>query len=250
MHTLKLGPGLRRGDIPVGASGRIRRVNVVILVALLVATTLLSGCGAFKTVEIQQPLTARPAPVVAVPGAQTGGSIFQTVNYQPLFEDRRARNVGDVITIVLNEKLQASKQSGSDVDKSGSTSLSIPTMIGHLPLKFLAGTSVSGTSDTKFAAKGDSASSNAFTGVITVTVIEVLGNGNLLVSGEKQIGINQGSEFIRFSGVINPVFVVNNNTVSSTQVADARIEYRGTGYIDEAQTMGWLSRLFLTVSPF
>ena len=211
---------------------------------------LVSGCGALKTVDIQQPLTARPAPVVAVPGAQTGGSIFQTVNYQPLFEDRRARNVGDTLTIVLNEKLQASKQSGSNVAKSGTTSLSVPTLVGNLPLKFLQGTTVAGNSATTFGGKGDSASSNAFTGVITVTVTEVLGNGNLIVSGEKQIGINQGSEFIRFSGVVNPVFVINNNTVSSTQVADARIEYRGTGYIDEAQTMGWLSRLFMTVSPF
>ena len=219
---------------------------------LAIFTLLLSACagGPLKTVDIVQPLTARPAPVVAVPGAQTGGSIFQTVNYQPLFEDRRARNVGDTLTIVLNEKLQASKQSGSNVDKSGTTSVSVPTLVGNLPLKFLQGTTVAGNSATKFSGKGDSASSNAFTGVITVTVIEVLGNGNLIVSGEKQIGINQGSEFIRFSGVVNPVFVINNNTVSSTQVADARIEYRGTGYIDEAQTMGWLSRLFMTVSPF
>ncbi len=119
-----------------------------------------------------------------------------------------------------------------------------------MPLKFLQGASVNGDVGHEFSGKGDSASSNAFTGVITVTVIEVLGNGNLLVAGEKQIGINQGTEFIRFSGVVNPTSVVNNNTVSSTQVADARIEYRGTGYIDEAQTMGWLSRLFMTVSPF
>jgi flagellar L-ring protein precursor FlgH len=81
-------------------------------------------------------------------------------------------------------------------------------------------------------------------------VIEVLPNNNLIVSGEKQIGINQGSEFIRFSGVVNPNTIVNGNTVTSTQVADARIEYRGTGYIDEAQTMGWMSRFFLTFLPF
>lgn len=238
MYKIRLGPGLRRGD-------------KVVMVALM--ATLLTACGSYnplKTVDVQQPTTARPAPVVAVPGAHTGGAIFQTVNYQPLFEDRRARNVGDIITIVLNEKLQASKQSGSSVDKSGSTSLSVPALAGNLPFKFFQGTSATASSGTKFGGKGDSASSNAFTGTITVTVIEVLGNGNLLVSGEKQIGINQGSEFIRFSGVINPVTVLTNNTVSSTQVADARIEYRGTGYIDEAQTMGWLSRLFMTVLPF
>ena len=83
-----------------------------------------------------------------------------------------------------------------------------------------------------------------------MTVIEVLPNGNLLVSGEKQIGINQGSEFVRFSGVVNPATISPANAVSSTQVADARLEYRGNGYIDEAQTMGWLARFFLTFLPF
>ena len=239
-----------RGNPP--SCGSTERCRWIPVFAGMTVVLSLSACSfaPLRTVDIQQPLTARPAPIVAMPGAQSGGAIFQTVNYQPLFEDRRARNIGDTLTIVLNEKLQASKQSGSNVDKSGSTSLSIPTLTGNLPLKFLQGTSASASSANKFGGKGDSASSNAFTGVIAVTVVEVLGNGNLLVAGEKQIGINQGSEFIRFSGVVNPTTVVNNNTVSSTLVADAKLEYRGTGYIDEAQTMGWLSRLFMTVSPF
>ena len=82
-----------------------------------------------------------------------------------------------------------------------------------------------------------------------MTVIEALPNGNLVVSGEKQIGINQGQEFIRLSGIVNPIHIIGN-TISSIQVADARIEYRANGYLDEAQTMGWLSRFFLTFSPF
>ena len=81
-------------------------------------------------------------------------------------------------------------------------------------------------------------------------VIEVLSNGNLLVSGEKQVSISQGTEYIRFSGVVNPATINAANAVSSTKVADARIEYKGSGYIDEAQTMGWLARFFQTVSPF
>jgi flagellar L-ring protein precursor FlgH len=75
-------------------------------------------------------------------------------------------------------------------------------------------------------------------------------NGNLLVSGEKQVTINQGTEFIRFSGVVNPINVGALNSVSSTRVADARIEYKGRGYLSEAQTMGWLQRFFLSASPF
>ena len=100
------------------------------------------------------------------------------------------------------------------------------------------------------SAKGGANAKNTFNGVITVTVIDVLPNGNLLVSGEKQMLINQGTEFIRFSGVVNPRTVSANNTIASTQVADARIEYSAKGYIDEAQTMGWLQRIFFNVLPF
>mgnify|MGYP003332853604 CR=1 FL=1 len=88
------------------------------------------------------------------------------------------------------------------------------------------------------------------TSTITVTVIEVYPNGNLLVSGEKQIGLKEGEEFIRFSGVVNPMNITASNTVQSTQVADARIEYRGNGQVDSAQVMGWLAKFFLTFLPF
>jgi flagellar L-ring protein precursor FlgH len=101
-----------------------------------------------------------------------------------------------------------------------------------------------------FAGSGGAKANNSFNGTITVSVLEVMANGNLRVRGEKQIAINQGTEFIRFSGVVNPRAITVQNTVPSTQVADARIEYVGDGYINEAQTMGWLQRLFLNVSPF
>ena len=189
-----------------------------------------------------RPIAAPPSPVV------NNGSIYQPSTYVTLFEDRRARKIGDTITIALNEKLNASKTSASSAERTEKLSAGLPTVIG-LPGKTFQGASLSGSSSNSFEGKGDSANSNLFTGTITVTVIEVLSNGNLLVSGEKQIGINQGSEFIRFSGVVNPNNIVSGNTVSSTQVADARIEYRGTGYIDEAQTMGWLARFFLSFLP-
>ena len=83
-----------------------------------------------------------------------------------------------------------------------------------------------------------------------MTVIEVYPNGNLLVSGEKQMGLKEGEEFIRFSGVVNPNTITGANTVQSTQVADARIEFKANGFVDTAQVMGWLSRFFLTFLPF
>jgi flagellar L-ring protein precursor FlgH len=163
-------------------------------------------------------------------------------------EDHRARNIGDVITININEKVSASKSANSTANRAGSMDFVVPdAQIGGRGIK---GGNLSATSKNDFEGKGDSAANNVFTGQITVTVVDVLPNGNLLVSGEKQIGINQGSEFVRLSGVVDPRYILAGNQVSSTQVADARLEYRGAGYINEAQTLGWLSRVFMTVMPF
>ncbi len=209
---------------------------------------VLSGCATVPPVAVHQPMTAQPVPAAVPPGGN--GSIYQAgYANRSLFEDRRARYVGDTLIISINEKMNASKKSSSSASRKSADDFSVPTIFG-LPGKMFQGATLEATSADTFEGKGDSASNNAFTGTITVTVIEVLPNGNLLVSGEKQIGINQGSEFIRFSGVVSPMFISVANTVSSTQVADARMEYKGTGYVDEAQTMGWLARFFLSVKPF
>jgi flagellar L-ring protein precursor FlgH len=212
----------------------------------------MAGCSLITPpTTVHQPMTARPAPQNE--SHANAGAIYQADTARlVLNEDRRARFLGDTITIVIEEKTSASKKSSADAARTGSTELAIPTVTG-LPFgafRGIEGAAVSGSSGTKFSGSGDAASNNLFTGTLGVTVIEVMSNGNLLVSGEKQVTINQGTEFIRFSGVVNPVNITSTNTVSSTKVADARIEYRGNGYIDEAQTMGWLSRAFMTVWPF
>jgi len=183
------------------------------------------------------------------------GSIFQGVmpmnyGYQPLFEDRRPRNIGDTLTIVLQENVSASKSSSANASRDGSATLGL-TAVPRALEGLLGGdkTSLSGEGKNDFAGKGGASANNTFTGTITVTVNQVLPNGNLNVVGEKQIEINQGTEFIRFSGVVNPRTISGSNTVVSTQVADARIEYVGNGYINEAQNMGWLQRFFLNISP-
>jgi len=209
----------------------------------------LAGCmsNPLRQVEVAQPLTARP-PSTAAAATPNYGSIYRTASYQPLFEDHRARNVGDILTISINENINASKTASSTANRAGSMDFAMPdAQLGSWHVK---GGSLQADSKNDFSGKGDSAANNVFTGSITVTVIDVLPNGNLIVAGEKQIGINQGSEFIRLSGVVNPLYILAGNVISSTQVADARLEYRGTGYIDEAQTMGWLSRVFMSVMPF
>jgi flagellar L-ring protein precursor FlgH len=214
------------------------------------AALALAACApdALRKVEVVQPMSVRPAMPAVVPPQANRGAIYQPANYRPLFEDYRARNVGDVITININEKVSASKTATSTANRAGAMDFVVPDF--QIGGKGIKGGNISATSKNDFEGKGDSAANNVFTGAITVTVIEVLPNGNLLVAGEKQIGINQGSEFVRLSGIVDPRFVLPGNVVSSTQVADARLEYRGAGYIDEAQTMGWLSRAFMSVMPF
>ncbi len=209
----------------------------------------LAGCGSLAMTPpttVHQPMTARPA-ALSLPPAN--GSIYQAgYGNQPLFEDRRARNVGDTLTVNIIENNNADKKSNNTVDRSSDNNFAVNNVAG-LPGKGLVGAALGATSGFKFAGDGESASNHVFTGTITVTVIEVYPNGNLLVSGEKQVGIGQGSEFIRLSGIVNPLYIASN-AVNSVQVADARIEYRGNGQIDNAQQMGWLSRFFMNVLPF
>lgn len=218
---------------------------------LLAASLLLGGCAQIpREPLVQQPMTAR-ADTQSRSVVPADGSIYRTAfGAQALFEDRRPRYVGDILTIVVSENINASKNSAADASRSGSASSAlgtVPKLIGGL---ISSDQNADASGKNVMSAKGGANSRNTFNGVITVTVVEVLGNGNLLVSGEKQMLINQGTEFIRFSGVVNPRTVSANNTVPSTQVADARIEYSAKGYIDEAQTMGWLQRFFLNVLPF
>lgn len=221
-------------------------IDVMAVGVLLV----LAGCVTPPSTSIQQPLTARAAE--QQPRPSHNGAIFQAGrNERPLFEDRRARNVGDVLTINIVESTSASGKNSANAQHSGSVSATMPTFSGSAgPAAWLNPISVSGTSSSKSASKSDSAGSNVFTGTITVTVIEVLPNGNLLVGGEKQVAINQDTEFIRFSGVVNPVTISGANSVQSTQVADAHVEYKGANSIDRSALMSMLARVFLSVLPF
>ncbi|MEW5889701.1 MAG: flagellar basal body L-ring protein FlgH [Pseudomonadota bacterium] len=215
--------------------------------AIAVVPALAAACASTPPTAVHQPMTARPQPM---PQAnQSNGAIYQVGHVRPLFEDRRARMVGDTLTINIVEKSAATKKSNSSAERTHTMDVSVPTIVG-LPGKSVQGLTLKADDDNKFSGKGESAANNTFTGTITVTVIEVLPNGNLLVSGEKLVAINQGEEFIRFSGVVNPIHITAANAVQSTQVADARIEYKQNGYIDSAQVMGWLGRFFLSFLPF
>ncbi len=221
-----------------------------LILALLAA--MLAGCANSPKSIVYQPTSVRP---VAQPEPLYGnGAIFQSNSRGSLFEDRIARQVGDVLTVSIEEKLSAKTKSSSNANRTGSLSgtISTPLNMPYLPgaLEKLANAGYKLDSANKFDGKGETNAENTFTGNITVTVIEVLANGNLLVSGEKQIAIHNEHEFLRFSGVINPADIKTGNQISSTKVADARIEQRANGVVGDAQDGGWLQKFFMSVAPY
>ncbi|MBL8408180.1 MAG: flagellar basal body L-ring protein FlgH [Candidatus Accumulibacter sp.] len=216
---------------------------------LMLPVLLLGACTTVPPTNVHQPMSARPAqrPDALAASLAATGSIYQAGTSRTLFEDRRARYVGDTITVTITENTSAATKSNNSLSKTGSISASSGPNV-NLPGKSLI--ELKGSSSNTAAGKGEAAANNVFTGTITVTVIEVLANGNLLVSGEKQVAIGHGQEYIRLSGIVNPYFVNAANTIASSQIADARIEYKESGAISEAQVMGWLARFFLTFLPF
>lgn len=216
-------------------------------VLLLLASLAVAACTTVPPTNVHQPMSARPTPRTDILAAS--GSIYQAGASRTLFEDRRARYVGDTMTIAIAETTSASTTSNTKASRDSSISASAGPITG-LPGKSFQGMQLAGTSSTSLDGKGNAAANNVFTGNITVTVIEVLSNGNLLVSGEKQVSIGAGTEYIRLSGIVNPYFINAANTINSSNVADARIEYKESGVISEAQVMGWLARFFLSVLPF
>lgn len=224
-----------------------RPISIPSLIPLLVVLLASAACSTVPPTNVHQPMTARPSARFDMPSGN--GSIYQAASSRPLFEDRRARYVGDTITVKITESTTASTKSNNKLDKSNTATASISGLSG-LPGKGLVGLDLDAKSANAFSGKGEAANNNIFTGNMTVTVIDVMPNGNLLVSGEKQVAIGHEQEFVRISGVINPSFVDAFNTVESSKIADARFEYKSAGQISDGQVMGWLARFFLSVMPF
>ena len=215
--------------------------------ACLLPLLLLAGCitpGA----QVREPTTAQP--VAAARAPLRNGAIFQDgVSYRPLFEDRRARYVGDTLTVLINEKTTASRDAAGNATRDSSVSFAVPVVQG-LPFKGMQGAQLEASAKSNLDAKEQASANNLFTGTIAVTVVDVLANGNLVVSGEKRMGIGNDIEKLRFSGVVNPIYIVNGNSVSSTNVADARLESDSHSSFKPEQVLGFLGRFFLSFLPF
>jgi flagellar L-ring protein FlgH len=229
--------GSDRPRAPVASHGARRRGAAS--AAVLVAPR--------HTVVPPGPTSALPQPVPQPPVAS--GGVFQPTAYRPLFEDRKPRYVGDIITVNIVERLNASQSANSNTARSTEFEVNLPGVrTGGRTI--VNPWSATANSNNTFDGKGATSSSNNFTGTITATVVQVLPNGNLVIAGEKRIGIRRNSEVLKFTGVIDPARIQPGNLIASALVADARLDYSGGGYIEEAQIKGWLSRFFDSFMPF
>jgi flagellar L-ring protein precursor FlgH len=213
--------------------------------AALMAAVVLALLPACSTVPRPDERFAATLPEEQPVELAADGAIFHTGHDVPLFENTVAHRVGDVLTITLHEQTSASKSATTTTKKTTSEAMAAPTLLGA-PLT-VHGTNILNNSlndATSFDGEGASAQSNVLTGFISVTVTKRLANGNLLVRGQKWITINQGREYVRIQGIVRPVDIGPDNTVLSTQVADAVIAYGGQGTLADANTKGWLARFF------
>lgn len=215
------------------------------IISLIIMLCLLSACT-----QNRKPLPDDPAyaPTISsnMPVPQrTAGSLYQDAYGMNLFDDRKAHFVGDIITVTLSEKTVSKKSSGVAVKKNSSTDMNAGTLFGAANPEY-KGLSLENAMAHKrtFSGDADADQSNSLEGNITVTVADILPNGNLIVRGEKWITLNRGDEFIRISGIIRPDDIAPDNTVVSTRLANAKISYSGTGTLADSQTMGWFSKFF------
>jgi len=243
-------------------------MNIKISGLLIVsAFSVLSGCATQRLDHNPKYAPVRPPAIIT--SQQSTGSIYLTKNNINLFETVKAHRVGDILTVVFDEKTTGKKETKTEDKKGMTVGLSNPTVFGKavttdsvtgnanadtgwgLTNELLQALNTSIASNNDFKSKGKSEQKNSLTGNIGVTVVEVLPNGNLVIQGEKLVTINQGDEYIQLSGTVRSRDVGLDNKISSSYVANAQIVYSGVGLTHDSNSAGWGSRFFLSdVWPF
>lgn len=223
--------------------------------ACVALAAVLSGCTSLNPPPpVDMPSTAplQLPPPMPMAGSPTG-SLFNAASYRPGFDNRRARLVGDMVTVQIVERVAASQKTDSGLKRTNKTTAGItalPLFSGNAAANLKDRSNIGFNNANDFAGSGSTSSDNTFTGAISTTVVDVLPNGHLVIAGEKQIGVNHNVDVLRFTGTVDPRTLQPGSLVSSTQVANVRVESRSRGQAGEAQSIGWLSQFFLNVMPF
>lgn len=224
-------------------------VYALVIVFLM---SLLIGC---QRTAIRDPAFAAVRPALPPVRQVVDGAIYQAGTELRLFEDVKARRIGDILTVLLQESTDASKTTETTIDKATTSAINNPTIFGtsprfnvpgFLPLVNTSNLSLATnlSASNGFEGAGESTQKNSLTGSITVSVVEVFPNGYLFVRGEKRLTLTAGNEYIRISGIVRSVDIQADNTIVSTKIADATIIYTGDGQLAESNSMGWLARFF------
>jgi flagellar L-ring protein FlgH len=230
----------------------LRKFNNSLFFMMLCALVLLSGC---QTQPKRDPAFAAVRPTLPPVEPESHGAIYKPGFELRLFEDLKARRVGDILTVVLNEATNAEKEATSTLSKDSTTDIDNPTIFGAspefdlpkwMPLNPTQNLNLQTDlhSDHALTGSGEADQNNLLTGSISVSIVEVLPNGNLIIRGEKRVTLNTGVEYIQLSGIIRQVDILADNSVLSTQVADATINYVGEGELADTNKNGWLARFF------
>jgi flagellar L-ring protein precursor FlgH len=225
---------------------KLYKSSVNLIVIMLI--TLLSGCS--NTVELSKVLPNDPDFAPILPEEEEAaiiptGSLFKANYVNNIYSDSKAHRTGDIISVILSESTQANKNAKTELKKENSSELDTVMGLGGNPLTLNGNTLEFGLNQNSNF-KGDSKADqgNSLSGDISVHVLKVLPNGNLMIRGEKWLTLNNGDEYIRLTGVIRPKDINSNNTILSTKVANARIQYAGTGSFADANEQGWLTKFF------
>ncbi len=227
-------------------SGSRRAAQAALLLAGLALAVLASGCADEGFGSVPRVAATLPMPPEAPPPGPGSGSLYNPATFTSLTSDRRARRIGDLLTIRLVERTQARKSSTADSTRDSDTNITLPKVP---PFSYVPEGLLSGGSAQSFSGSGSAAQDNQLSGEITVTVARVLPGGVLQVAGEKRLTLNRGEEQVQISGLVRIDDLGADNSIPSTRVADARIRYSGTGQVADQARQGWLSRFFAKVSP-
>ncbi len=208
---------------------------------------LLTGCNSTMSepVKVNDPFYAPTVPVMTKEAIASNGSLFTPSAANSLYSDVKARRVGDIITVTLRENTNATKSAGNSSSKEANTSVNPIIGLGGNALQIGSeAVQLSMGSSNDYSGDAQATQSNSLQGNISVTVVEVLPNQNLIIRGEKWLTLNNGDEYIRLTGVIRPADIAPTNEIESNKIANARIQYSGTGSFAEAQEKGWLTQFF------
>jgi len=225
------------------------------LTLLALSLLLLTACAPIPTQMSDDPEYAPLPPSAMIAPPQFNGGIYQQNYSMTLYETRRARHIGDILTVILEEQTDAQKKATTNTQKNYEGNIENPTLLGApaqfrtpnwLPIAFHDKNNLAFSlkGERTFVGQGESKQNNRLQGKISVTVVNVMPNGNLIVRGEKWINLNQGKEYIRLKGIVRPDDIRADNSISSARVANARISYGGTGDVNNSNVTGWLARFF------